>query len=83
MFWNQKEVFVGNSMQKFSEIRYALSSNKIDYKYNIVNHESSMITGSIRSKAGSFGENIDYSNLYYVYVHKKDYEKACAILHLG
>lgn len=82
MFWNQKEVFVGYSLQKFSEICKVLSVNKIKYKYKVVNRNSAGIFDSRRAKVGSFGENMDYSNTYYVYVHKKDYENACAVLQL-
>ena len=37
MFWNRKEVFVGYSLQKFSEVRALLSANKIDHTYQVVN----------------------------------------------
>jgi len=32
MIWNQKEVFMGYSLQKFTEVRNILVANKIKYK---------------------------------------------------
>ena len=72
MIWNQKEVFVGFSFQKFNEVRQILSTNKIESKHRLVNNSN--------TRSGTFGENMDYSITYYVYVRKKDYENACAIL---
>lgn len=80
MIWNQKEVFVGYSLQKFNEVRQMLSANKIDYKHRLVNNNKTNLFSSRRARTGTFGENMDYSITYYVYVHKKDYEKACAVL---
>ncbi len=77
IIWNQREVFMGNSMQRFSEVRTILDTNKIKYKYKVV----SLNQGVTRGRTGTFGENIDYLNTYYIYVHKKDYDNACAILH--
>lgn len=77
MFWNRKEVFMGNSMQKLSEVRTILSVNKIKYMYKVV----SLNQGGTRGTAGTLGENMDYLNTYYVYVHKKDYANACAKLY--
>jgi len=74
MIWNQKEVFLGYSLQKFNEVRETLSANKIEYKYRIVNQNSR------RKRTGIFGENQHYSSTYYIYVHKKDYEYACKVL---
>lgn len=76
MIWNQKEVFMGYSLQKFNEVRDILVANKIKYKYRVVNHNR----GSRRGRTGTFGENMDYSNTYYIYVHKRDYDNACTVL---
>lgn len=74
MIWNQKEVFVGCSIQKFNEVREKLTVKKIKYKYRIVNNKNS------RGRTGTFGENMEYSITYYIYVHKSDYENVCAVL---
>ena len=76
MFWNRKEVFMGNSMKRLSEVRSILSVNKIEYMYKIV----SLNQGVTRGRTGTLGVNMDYLNTYYVYVHKKDYTNACARL---
>lgn len=78
--WNQKEVFVGYSLQKFNEVRSLLDVNKIKYKYRVVNHNSAYLFSSRRARTGTFGENMEYSNMYYVYVHKKDYDNAIAAI---
>ena len=72
MIWNQKEVFMGYSLQKFNEVRNILIENKIKYKYKVVNNMSN----SRQSITGSFGESMNYTNIYYIYVHKKDYDDA-------
>ncbi len=69
-------------MQKFSEVRNTLAVNHIEYDYKVVDLESTNIARSIRPITGSFGVNPEYTNTYYVYVHKKDYDKACAVLNL-
>ena len=81
MIWNRKEVFVGNSLQRFNEISHTLSSNEIPYEYKIVDSTSSSSFGaSKRGRTGSFGLNTDYIKMYYIYVHKKDYDRAMMIL---
>lgn len=76
MFWNQKEIFMGNSIQRFSEIRTILSANNIKYKYKVVSLNQGFTRGSI----GTNGVNMDYMNTYYIYVHKNDYNTACGLL---
>lgn len=76
MLWNQKEVFAGYSMKEFNEVREILSSNNIKYKYRLVNNNA----GASRSRTGSFGENLEYSTMYYIYVHQRDYENAQELL---
>lgn len=82
MIWNRKELFVGNAMQRFNEIRYALAANKIDYTYRIVNSATPTMFGvSNQSRNGTFGVNMDYTRTYYLYVNKRDYDKAQGVLH--
>ncbi|MHC1683070.1 MAG: hypothetical protein AB6733_09000 [Clostridiaceae bacterium] len=76
MIWNRKELFMGYSLQKFSEIRHTLSVNGIKYTYRLVDIHN----GSTRGSFGTFGENLDYSITYYIYVHKRDYGIACKAL---
>lgn len=78
--WNRKEVFVGYSLQKFNEVRNNLNINNIKYCYKIFNRNSPYLFGSRRGRIGTFGENMEYENTYYIYVHKKDYDYAMLLL---
>lgn len=81
MIWNKKEVFVGNSLQRFNEVRYKLSSNGIKHEYKIVDSASPSYFGSSnRARMGTFDVNMDYTKTYYIYVHKNDYDNAQALL---
>ena len=75
MFWKYKEVFVGYSMQEFNRIRDILKANNIKDDYRIVN-----LGSNSRARCGAYGENPEYARMYYVYVHKSDYEQACALI---
>lgn len=82
MIWNRKEVFMGYSLQKFNEVCEILNTNRIRYKYRIVDNNGSYLFGlGGRGRRGTFGENLNYSNLYYIYVHKSDYDNARVLLH--
>lgn len=81
MFWNQKEVFMGCSLQRFNEVRYTLSENGIEHKYRVIDNNNPSFLGlSRRARTGTFGEKMDYSKTYYIYVHKSNYDKVCALL---
>lgn len=74
MFWNRREVYMGFSLQKFSEIKDILLANNIKYDYKVINN----ISGNTRARFGSFGMNSKYEYEYYLYVHKNDYDYAFA-----
>lgn len=81
MIWNQKEVFIDSDLQKFNEARDILLANGINYKYKVVDNTSPSFFGtSRRARTGTFGENINYSKTYYIYVHKNDYDEAYYLL---
>lgn len=81
MVWNRKEVFVGNSLQRFNEVRYILSSNGIKYDYRVVDSTSPSYFGSSsRARTGTLGVNMDLAKTYYLYVHKNDYDSAQALI---
>lgn len=81
MIWNRKEVFVGNSLQRFNEVRYILSSNGIKYDYRVVDSTSPSYFGSSsRARTGTLGINMDLAKTYYLYVHKNDYDSAHALI---
>ncbi|MBS5939031.1 hypothetical protein [Clostridium sp.] len=81
MIWNQKEVLVSSSLRRFNEVRDILSAKGIKYKYRVVDNTSTSLFGSSRrAKTGSFGESMDYSKMYYIYVYKDDYENIYDLL---
>jgi hypothetical protein len=81
MIWNRREVFIGNSSQRFDEVRYKLSSKSIKHDYKIVDSTSPSYFGSSnRARTGTYGVNMDLTKTYYIYVHKNDYDKAQALL---
>lgn len=81
MIWNRKEVFIGSDLKRFNEARNILSANGINYEYRLVDQNSPSLFGaSRRARTGTFGENVDVSKTYYIYVHKKDYNIAYKLL---
>jgi len=70
MFWNKVEIYCGLSMKEFSELRNSLAVAGIKYDYRIVPLNKN------RGRSGSLGQNMDYANQYYLYVHQKDYYHA-------
>jgi hypothetical protein len=66
--WNRHEVYVGFDMKRFNQILDLLAMEKIKYKYRTINHTSRGLSTT--------GMNLDFSIMYYVYVHKKDADRA-------
>ena len=75
-FWNRKEVYMGHSMVELADIRDILAVNQIKYTYRTVSSSS----GNRRGMRGSFGERAEFGCMYYIYVHKNDYEWACELI---
>ena len=81
MIWDQKEVFMGTDLQGFNEACNILSANGIKYEYKVVDRNSPSLFGtSRRATTGTFGEDVDSSKTYYIYVHKKDYDNAYGLI---
>lgn len=78
--FNRKEICVCQSMERFSEISSLLIESNIKYTYRIVDRNGSNIIGSQRGRTGTFGQNMNISKTYYVYVHKKDYDDAIGLV---
>ncbi|PHV72076.1 hypothetical protein CS063_00940 [Sporanaerobium hydrogeniformans] len=74
-FWNRKEIYMGYSMVDFIEIRNILSIHQIRHTYKIL----CPFGGSGRRRV-SFGVNPDFSHMYYIYIHIKDYEYVCKLI---
>lgn len=71
MPWNKREVYMGFSMDRCTEIQGILANNNIECTYKVINRNSNN-----RGKLGTLGEKVEFTYTYYVYVHKKDYEFA-------
>ena len=80
MFWNRREVYMGTSMEVFYNVRQRLEDNGIKYDYRLASNTNPSIFGGDGPIMGTFGQNLKYSTTYYLYVHKKNYEYACAVL---
>lgn len=80
LFWNRREVFTGASPEAFYKMRQKLEDNNIKYDYRMASHTNPSIWGSEGAIMGTFGQDLKYATTYYLYVHKKNYEYACAVL---
>ena len=78
--FNRKELIITMEMNRQAQVRDILSQNGIDYTVKTTNPETAPILGDRRGYTGSIGINPDYSYEYKIYVHKKDYEKAAALI---
>lgn len=80
MFWNRRKVYIGTSPEDIHNARQKLEDNNIKYDYRVPGDTNLSIWGSEGVVLGTFGRNLKYAATYYLYVHKKDYEHACAVL---
>ena len=79
--FNRKELVFTYSMKEQGDARMLLSQNKIPYKITTRNiGDAHSFRGSARGHFGSAGLQSDLLYEYRIYVHKDDFEKACAIL---
>ena len=72
----KKEIICTDSMMVFHNARDILKDNKIPYSYKVVNQLSPGIFDNRAGYVGSLGVNMDHAYLYYLYVAKKNYDKA-------
>jgi hypothetical protein len=70
-FFNWKEVYIGFSLEELSKVRECLAMDHLKYDYRVVSHSSRS-----RGRFGSLGIDMNYDKQYYVYVKRKDYERA-------
>lgn len=76
-FWNRREIYIGYSMKDFSNLRDTLISAGIRYDYKTFNQN----TSSNRIRFGGFGLNPLYELQYYLYVHRKDFDRVQYLLY--
>ncbi len=81
--WNQREVFIGNPSEELKSAMITLSSNKIKYKSRVFKENSVHFLNTTIASLGIFLSKDDSSKIYYLYVHKKDYANALAVLEKG
>ncbi|MBS6396995.1 MAG: hypothetical protein KH452_07575 [Clostridiales bacterium] len=79
--FNRKNVYTGNDMGQFSNIRRTLADHRIRYTYHIRNQMGQWTgRGTLRGRTGSAGQLNTPQETYEVYVHKKDYEEAVHLI---
>lgn len=79
--FNRKELVFTYSMKEQGDARMLLSQNKIPYKIVTRNiGDAHSVRGGARGRFGSAGMQMDLLYEYRIYVHKDDFEKACAVL---
>ncbi|MEG2338332.1 MAG: hypothetical protein RSB66_04570 [Clostridium sp.] len=81
LFFLRKELYVGNSPEKSGDIRRILSSNNIKYSYKVLSrNSSSAVVSGDRYRFTSINEDLSKNYTYYIYVYKKDYDCAIALI---
>lgn len=79
--FNRKELYLTYSMSEQARVRDKLSQSNIKYHVRTINRMSpSPFASGRRSRAGSYGQNMDLNYEYIIYVHNKDYEQAKYII---
>ena len=82
--WRRKEVYLGVSMQDFCKVRDLLAENEIVYDYRIVDRNASANTiggrTPARGRINSPFVDQECTSQYYIYVNKKDYERAAYLI---
>lgn len=77
--WSRKEIYCGFSAQEFAAVRNILARNGIRYDYRIVSQNRGSRT-AWRGGAGVPFADPEHTDLYYVYVHYKEFEQSRQLL---
>ena len=79
--FNRRELLTTFSMEEQARVRDILAQNRIDYRVKAVSPTARSTFGDVgRSRTGSFGVNGDCAYQYYIYVHKRDYDRARSLI---
>jgi hypothetical protein len=78
--FNRRELLITYDFDRQAEVRGLLGSAGITYALRIFNRNSAPFGGGSRARYGSFGERLELQNEYKIYVHKKDYDLAVALI---
>lgn len=74
--FNRRELLITFRMEEQARIRGLLASHGIEYQIRTEN----LSARASRGRAGSFGIDPDAAYEYKIYVHRKDYQRAKALL---
>lgn len=83
----RKEIYLTQDMQAYQRLKNLLVANGIETTSKITDSSNpnsgfwSILGASRRSSRGLAFENKNYQKFYYIYVKKKDYERALEIVH--
>ena len=84
LFWKRREVFMGSSVEEYAAVRKKLAEAGVRYDIKSVNRFGSSAGRMLpmgRAAMDAMSQNSQYMNIYYVYVHQDDYDRAMAIIH--
>ncbi len=84
LFWKRREVFMGVSLEEYAAVRQKLAAAGIRYDIKSVNRFGSSAGRMMpmgRAAMDAMSQNSQYMNIYYVYVHNEDYDRAMAAIH--
>ena len=80
--WNRFEIYAGFDMCRFNQVLDLLAMENIRYKYRTIDQSSGGrgFGQSSRAHYGTTGINLKFSIMYYIYVHRKDADRASALI---
>lgn len=79
--FNRKELLICTTLKRCDEICSALDRTNIPYKVKSTNRTSpSIFAAGTRERMGTFGQNIEMSWIYTIYVKRNDWDTAKAYI---
>ena len=79
LFWRRRKIYMGASAEEYAAVQKKLAESHVPFDIKTVSRLGSDIGGS-RMPAEENNGRTQYMTLNYVYVDKKDYERATEIL---
>lgn len=77
---NRKKLITTFSMEQQAAVRNILAANNIDYTFKTTSRNDSSAYNNVRARTGNLAPNPQYAYEYIIYVNKKDYETAVALI---
>ncbi len=79
--FHTESLWIGTDLKKFNEIRDALDRDGIRYKYKVKDQLGEWTgRGTLRGTVGSAGNLPEQMKQYEIFVEKKDFAKARAVV---